>query len=130
MSGEELQLLVQRAARLSRLGRNEIGAEHDVSEDALLGRLINARCAELVNREGQDVGGTRLVHPVLMQGRHALEVDERDAQFALRMQAQCAEEVHREPLERGRIARPARLVADGDIHGGQGRRCHSARLAS
>ena len=62
------------------------GAQHDVAEQARStgsgsSSVPPGRGAQLVHREGQDVGGPGLVHPPDVEVLHGLEVDEQHGQL-------------------------------------------------
>ena len=67
---EQVELLLGRVTGSSGLLRGDRGAQHDVAEQARLGFLVVVAGAQLVHREGQDVGRALLVHPLLVQRRH------------------------------------------------------------
>ena len=62
--------------------------------------LAVAPGAQLVHREGEHVGGARLVHPLHVQVGHDVGVDEDDRQLGLRVHAHGVEHV---AAERGEL---------------------------
>src|SRR5690625_2191141 len=127
--GEEEQLLGGAVTGGLGLGGGDLRAEHDVAEHALDRRLPRDAGAQLVHREGQDVGGARLVHPLLVELAHDVGRDEEDRQLGLRVDVELFEDVagQRRELLLGDLV-PG-LVGDLDAHDRPPRRCAARRSA-
>src|SRR5206468_11552922 len=80
---------------------------------------VVALVVQLVHREGENVGRPRLVHEVLVQGGHRVDVDEPDRQLDKRMDPHPVENMTCEPLEAAEVdVVPGRLVLDVDAQRG------------
>ena len=105
-------------------------AQHEVAEHPLLGVLVDHAGPQLVHREGQHVGGALLLHPLLVELRHGVDVDRLDAELGQRVDPHP---VHHEPRERGEVLdvqAGAGLVQDLDAHARPPRASSRASWAS
>jgi hypothetical protein len=97
----------------------DLRAEHNVTEQAGVGGFLSGsrlRRPQLVHRERQHVGRTRLAHPALVQLGHGGLVHQQYGQLSERVDAHP---VQREPGHRGDpglVDLDAGLVGDIDAH--------------
>ena len=104
------------AVRACSLG--DLRAEDDVAEQPRLGLLVVVAGAQLVHREGHDVGRALLVHPLHVVGGHRRRVHGDDRQLGERVDP---EPVEHEARQRGQpvgVDVGAGLVVDVDGHRG------------
>ena len=78
--------------------------------------VVAGRGDELVHREGQHVGRSRLVHPPLVQPLHGLHVDEQHRKLGERRHPTLGEHVPCHGDQRPLVDRDAGLVGDEDGH--------------
>ena len=79
----------------------DLGADHQVAEHALLGLFVDQARPQLVHREGEHVGRTLLLHPLLVELGDGRLVDGLDAQLGLRVHPH---HVDHEPAQPGQLA--------------------------
>jgi hypothetical protein len=72
--------------------------------------------AQLVHREGEDVGRARLTHPLLVQHRHRLLVDDQDGQLGERVDAHPLQHVPGQRDDKPLVDLDAGLVVYLDAH--------------
>ena len=125
VNAQQLEFVLGAVPIRLRLPGGDLGAEHNVAEQAWLrfwflpgGRGARStelgRRAKLVHREGKHVGGTGFAHPTLMQLRHGALVHKQNRQLSERMDAHPAEHVAGDAAERDLVYPGARLVRDID----------------
>ena len=109
---EQVQLVLGAVTCRRRLRPGDVRAEHDVTEQrrrrVLVVVAVVATVVQLVHREGEYVGRSRLVHEVLVQRRHRRYVDQPDRQLHQRVHAHLVEHVTARASPARRRRRPRR----------------------
>jgi hypothetical protein len=99
---QQLKLILRAVPGLGGLFGGDLRAEHDIAEQARVGGFVargtGLRRPQLVHRERQHVGRTRLPHPPLVQFGHRGLVDQQHGQLGERVDTHP---VQREPGHRG-----------------------------
>jgi hypothetical protein len=100
----------------ARLSVGHLWAQHDVAEQTDRRLLAVGRWTQLIHREAQHVGGTRLPKILLVVGAHGGFVDEQDRKFGQRMDSELVEGERGESDEGCIVNLDTGLVADVDAH--------------
>lgn len=117
VGSEQLELVEHRVSGRLRLHLRDLRAEHDVAQESRGGLLVLSAGAQLVHREAQHVGRTRLIHPLHMQLLHCALVHQHDREFGVGVHMEGVERIAGEAQQRGIVDGDARFIVDLDAHG-------------